>query len=449
MTSVPANVVDGGTLTADDRHFIYASAGGGTSYFRYDTRANSWTSRTGVPATAVGVGGAIARTKEPSIYILHGGGTTAFSRYDLQGGSGTGASTTLAAAPFSVASGGALAWTGGNSLYAFQGGNTTGFREFRISQFRISANSWSETGAPTVIGVNSGNRLVAAGGQIFVLRGNHNREMWRYDIERNRWNSSTGLGDSNAPAAYRELFIEYEYQLCLKCHSGNDPSRPRGQQDVAAAISSMHASAHPMLAPNENRFADVETLLPPWNQQENSEVHPASRKHDLMTCSSCHTSHRNTRRGYQADQPDAVGPHGSNIRGMLRERLEARGGETPFCSTCHRANIYVSGSTQAGERGTRFSDHRPGISDHGSVDFNGCLECHVGGGTGRSENARSQAFLPYIRGASLPNRTTVVDGAGPVVSFLFGDGLRWVEQHNLNCFTEGYLWYAAYSATTK
>lgn len=189
-----------------------------------------------------------------------------------------------------------------------------------------------------------------------------------------------------------------------------------------------------MLAPNENRFADAETLLPPWNQQENSGVYPASRKYDLMTCSSCHTTHRNTRRGYQADQPDPVGAHGSNIPGMLRDRLEVRSGDTPFCSTCHRPNIYVSGSSQLGERGTRFSEHRPDIGEHGS-SF-GCLECHVGGGKGAV--ARSSVFRTYIHGASLPSRTEAVDGAGPVVSFLFGDGIRWVEQQNLSCFTEGF-----------
>jgi predicted CXXCH cytochrome family protein len=429
MTSVPVNVTDGGSMTADGRFFIYLSVGGGTAYYRYDTSTDTWTAAlSGTPATAVGAGGAIAITQEDSFYILHGGGT-AFSRYDMRGGSGTGQSATLAAAPFTVGSGGALAWSGGNSLYALQGGGTTGFREFRIT-----SNTWNETGAPDGIGTNSGNRLASAGNQLFVLRGATNREMWRYDIARNRWNSATGLGDSNAPAAYRELFVDYEYQLCLKCHSTFDQSRPPGQQDVAAFMGFGHASAHPVMAPNENRFADVETMLPPWNQQENSNVHPASRRHDLLDCGSCHTSHRNARPGYQAQMPDPVGPHGSNIRGMLRDRLETRSGETFFCTECHRRDVYVTTPGTFGERGTRFSDHRPRESDHSTA--NGCLDCHVGGGMRRA-NGRPPAFLPYVHGASIPQRTAQADGAGPTVSFLFGDGHRWVEQHNLNCFTEG------------
>ena len=427
MAVAPVAAAAGSSLVSDGRHMIWASLGG-TNYRRYDISSNTWSAfPTGTSLTTVGAGGGLAYGKDETLFVLHGGTTATFSLFNPRNTTTSGLTTAGAAVPAAVGAGGGIVWTGGNTLYVMRGNNTNGF-----SAYRMSGNTWTETGTPNTIGTNSGNRIAAVSNQLFVLRGFESNEMWRYDIGGNRWNSATGLGDTPAPLSFRETWVDYEYQLCLKCHSGVNVSRPPGQTDIARVINPMHASSHPILVPTENRFADVETMPAPWNQQENSEVHPASRRHDTMACGACHSSHRNIVRGGRKVQPDPTGPHGSNIRGMLTDRLEVRsvggGFEVPFCTTCHRATMYAQAQV-TGVRGSRFPDHT--LDDH--MTANGCFECHIGGGP--SASGRTQAFYSYIHGVSI-YRAPSAALRGPVHAFLFGDGHRYVESVGMNCWTE-------------
>ena len=63
--------------------------------------------------------------------------------------------------------------TDGADLYVFQGGNNSGFW-----RFNVGSSSWSIL-TPAPQNVQQGGALVYAGGFIYALRGNGQKDFWR------------------------------------------------------------------------------------------------------------------------------------------------------------------------------------------------------------------------------------------------------------------------------
>ncbi|MFZ3063251.1 MAG: cytochrome c3 family protein, partial [Actinomycetota bacterium] len=445
---------DGAALAYTGGDYIYATRGAATTAFwRYQISADvtggtPWTTMTvfgGGAGVAVGAGGALVWTAGGAyidyIYGLRGGTTNGFYRYSISGNSWTAMATT----PANVGAGGSLVYPGsGDYIYATLGGDTATFKAYSITN-----NNWTtfDPADPTgfTIGTNSGNRLVYDGSAyIYALRGSTNGEFWRYKISTDLWNDG-----QDVPSAWTVVKpLQTEYQLCLKCHSNYYPSpvgyQPSNQINLAGYINPMNVSTHPIVGPGANRYNDIDTMEPPWNQQSNGStavpfVPPLSQRHDLMYCSDCHGSHLNDLPSETNTPTDPLGPHGSNQSKILRATMasDATNG-TPLCDICHKKTIYWTGTYTAGPSASRFSEHGQNRSAHKVAA--GCLTCHMGG-SGVTDG-KPTYYRKYIHGS---NEVAVVDttNRGPAHAFLTGDGIKYIRQADMSCWTVGT---GAYSA---
>jgi len=175
--------------------------------------------------------------------------------------------------------------------------------------------------------------------------------------------------------------IQYEYQLCFKCHSSwtslplISPSG-RAPTDTAREFNPNNASYHPVEAPGKQTGAVItNSLLPPYTQAS------------VIYCSDCHGS----------DSPtDPAGPHGSNYRYLLK-RYDASAEHSAayqptdfaLCYGCHRESALLNDdeATQ-----TNFKYHKLHLQDAaGRQPFVPlCVSCH--GSSHGSANARLVDF---------------------------------------------------------
>lgn len=424
LANAPGNIGAGGALVWTGGDYLFALAGNNSAnFYRYQISNNTWVTRAALPINA-GAGASLVWTGGDYIYALAGNATNSFYRYSIAGNSWT----QMANVPANVGAGGSLVYTGTNLIYALIGNNTASFVVYNINN-----NSWSSlANAPGAIGANSGNRLVYDGnGYIYCLRGSTNGEFWRYSIANNAWNVG-----QDAPTSYLVVKpIQKEYQLCLKCHS-NYTTQPNGQLNLAIAINPMSASRHPIVMPASNRYCDIDTMEAPWNQQDwdTGNLLTDDGKHAVMYCSDCHGSSNNNLPQHTNNPVDPRGPHGSNVSKMLRATIvsDSTNG-TPLCFICHKRTIYWSGPIVSGINGTRYSDHPSNRGAHKTAA--GCLTCHIGGAG--VQNGKATTYRKYIHGANILN---VVDATnrGPAHAFLFGDGIMYIRQADMNCWTTGF-----------
>jgi len=171
---------------------------------------------------------------------------------------------------------------------------------------------------------------------------------------------------------------QYEYQVCLKCHSyyGLGPLisgvstiiGPSGVNitDQAWEISPNNKSAHPMAVD----LANMPGSLPPRALPSSGMVSPwTDAGAQTMYCSDCH--------GQEDTMLQPEGPHGSGAKFMLKgtgKYWPAGPGGLPwtladannpdlFCGNCH--NIFNGGS---------WNNRPHEVGDHGTVQ---CVMCHV------------------------------------------------------------------------
>lgn len=150
--------------------------------------------------------------------------------------------------------------------------------------------------------------------------------------------------------------IQYEYELCFRCHADNNPGSsylPRhiAENNTRTEFSPSSDSYHPVVSPGTN--PDVPSLTAPW--QESS----------IMYCSDCHNNDQNA-----ADGSGPKGPHGSLYAPILGRQLEM-GDNVPessaayaLCYQCHnRTSILGDKSFKAHEK-------------HVSGEDTACTTCH-------------------------------------------------------------------------
>lgn len=190
----------GANLISDGTQYVYYLRGGNTNgLLRYDTSANTWTTRTN--ATANFNTDTYGVKAGEFLYFLQS--STTVLRYSIAGNSWS----TMATLPAAVGNGGGLVYPGtGDFIYALRGAGTASF--YRYS---IAGNSWDDvsvadlpsTAQSTV--ANIGGRMISDGTNIFALIGNGSSRFLQYTIGTDTWSEVT-----SAPfAAYYGTALEY------------------------------------------------------------------------------------------------------------------------------------------------------------------------------------------------------------------------------------------------
>ncbi len=211
--------------------------------------------------------------------------------------------------------------------------------------------------------------------------------------------------------------IQYQYQLCLKCHSyyafgTNPPLEPHGRAyyttltDQSVEFNPNNASYHPVAAPGKNDFYMV---VPGSSYCSGGCDYSSSLIGNLtpnstMTCSDCHSDDSYT--GVAGTVPK--GPHGSTQWAILRAPWSSSTAATSnhLCFKCHDVNVYGGGSW-APER-TGFST--PGSTGGGMGGSYGPKNLHmfhVGGGFATCQTCH--VAIPH----GWKRRALLVYGQGP------------------------------------
>ncbi len=152
------------------------------------------------------------------------------------------------------------------------------------------------------------------------------------------------IGYNNQPP------IQYEYQICLKCHS-NYRTLPVDSRNIAEEINPNYPSTHGITIANQNSYCNSTTMFEPWGASGST------------YCSDCHRSDI-------ASDPE--GPHGSNIEHLLVASVVSNSTVgTPLCNVCHRSSVYWNGSASS----SRFPQHPATRSAHRYAQ--GCFACHM------------------------------------------------------------------------
>lgn len=213
-------------------------------------------------------------------------------------------------------------------------------------------------------------------------------------------------------AVYRQSSpIQYQYELCYKCHSsysfGSSP--PAGATDSAREFNPANPAHHAVEGPGQNPFTQpngtsyAASLIGGYT--------PSSR----LYCTDCHG-------------PDASssvrGPHGSSNSRILRYPYntntgKASAGDTSshLCFRCHDYNVYRGSGAPVKTgfniyEGGSFKKNLHTISDHTE---GGCMACHpqTSHGTPRTRMIvlRSDG-APYAAGAARINAFTPKSSTG-------------------------------------
>ncbi len=187
--------------------------------------------------------------------------------------------------------------------------------------------------------------------------------------------------------------IQYQYQLCLKCHSyyafgTNPPLDPWGLMrgsgqltDQAIEFNPNNESYHPVVAPGKNDFfmtvsgSGTCSAGCDYSGSLLGELTPNS----TMNCSDCHSDN-----GY-VDGTGTVpkGPHGSDEWPILRAPWDNTTGWTGtsdhLCFKCHDPTTYGKSATTDGTPRSGFS--QGGTYNlhyvHGAIFTKSCMTCHA------------------------------------------------------------------------
>lgn len=243
----------------------------------------------------------------------------------------------------------------------------------------------------------------------------------------------SGVGVKNGAAGTRPEYtfkssladqakIEFEYEVCFKCHSSFNKSLPDAGKDKAIEFNPNNASYHPVESVGKNKTAIMDKSLEAANLTSGSQVF----------CSSCHASDTGLR-----------GPHGSRNKHILkaayRETLKPRSAvndyradEFGLCLTCHNGAAFADGSRSSrndsafrlhgfhlnqlyGDPGANQINASDDISTRDAGRGNAiCRECHFNI-HGVTTTARLVKFAPNVngfKGQGEPSFSPIGDSGG-------------------------------------
>ena len=197
-------------------------------------------------------------------------------------------------------------------------------------------------------------------------------------------NTTNNDNEFSAPVSYTTVEpAEYEYQVCLKCHS-NYTTLPAGAKNIAEEINPKYRSTHGLVnrtvldgsdgTEPRNPFVNASNMNAPFDED------PATYTRTVL-CSDCHASDIGV--NTIETRTDAKGPHGSNVtvgsldplsnqNAMLIATIASNDVDgTPLCNVCHSRSNYWDGSLVS----SRYSQH-PSVK--GAHQFpTGCFTCHM------------------------------------------------------------------------
>jgi predicted CXXCH cytochrome family protein len=196
--------------------------------------------------------------------------------------------------------------------------------------------------------------------------------------------------------------IQYQYQLCFKCHSSwttlplTTPSG-RAATDKAKELNPNNLSYHPVEAPGKQT-----TITWPAN-----DLIPPRTATSIISCTDCHA----------ADSPSSPrGPHGSIYRYLLKADYRAEEHRASYASTdyalcfgCHSETALLSTS---GPADTNFADHARHLQTAAGDQpyLPTCNSCH--GNVHGSDRKRLIDFSQELHLTSFTSWTSKEDGAG-------------------------------------
>ncbi len=194
LKTPPQDCYNGISLDYDGSNYMYLLAGGSTSsFFRYNIAGNSWTKLTDIPGQ-VGGGASLVYARWNSrgyIYALRGNSSNIFFRYDIIAG------TWSQQAPFVASAldyGQTMTWDQSGNLYVLN----NHYGDFK--RYSLSSNTWTTLAAQLTPNYRM-NRLMTVGSIIYseeIKWGStdgDNGDMQSYNTANNTW---TDL--PNAPA---------------------------------------------------------------------------------------------------------------------------------------------------------------------------------------------------------------------------------------------------------
>lgn len=169
---------NGSAMIFDGAQYLYWTRGNNTGFYRYDTQATAgtrWAQLANIPA-AVGLGSDMV-IKDGYIYLLRGGNTLTFYRYDIA--LNTWSDPAVADVPVggNINADGFLEISGPNTFIACRGGNSA-----LCYQYSISGNTWSSI-ANAPANINLGGAAASNGSnRMLVVAGNGGTNSLNYGL---------------------------------------------------------------------------------------------------------------------------------------------------------------------------------------------------------------------------------------------------------------------------
>lgn len=175
--------------------------------------------------------------------------------------------------------------------------------------------------------------------------------------------------------------VDYEYEVCLRCHS--DSQALEGARNVASEVNTTNPSAHSAVAPSQyasNTAGSFVTEVPAWSAAS------------ILYCTDCHGD---------VAASAVRGVHQSDVAPMLRWPFFGTlpGDPADLCFMCHKRTVYFTGAedSTATASNSMFYDptlperrlHKLHTNDYGF----GCRACHVSHGSASNYHLQSTGNL--------------------------------------------------------
>lgn len=187
-----------------------------------------------------------------------------------------------------------------------------------------------------------------------------------------------------------ETGTDYEWELCLRCHSSYSEypafAGVNALTDISREINPNNLSHHALVRPGNNQLTSAAAAV---RTQYDGAYTIANPRNATIYCSDCHT----TDMGSALTAVD--GPHGSTRKFIVGSWCETRGGsfgtancadpmQTSICYKCHKYDIYWGGTCNAA--GCSRGPMHDGNHQQGAASVYGshlhCMVCHGGGVAG-------------------------------------------------------------------
>jgi len=181
----------GSSLCYDGGKYVYAFQGGTAAFWRYDIEANTWSVLAAAPGV-VADGASLTFGYDGvacAIYATQGGGTHGFWRYDVARNTWN---TTLAQPGVGIEAGGSMCYhydaaAPGYYIYVICGGGTNSFL-----RYDIGADSWNKL-ADVSANIDAGSSSVLVGDCIYVAQETGATKFLCYSISTGYWSEMTAM----------------------------------------------------------------------------------------------------------------------------------------------------------------------------------------------------------------------------------------------------------------